>query len=209
MLEEEKDHEKEVPLKEQSNGGQNSSEEESEMELGDEDSPSCSSSAEESGSEQRDENGEEEEEDEEGEEENDDSEANENASSSGDSSDDDSSESSSETNGGPTLQPVYGSHFQSGQRESAEPLTGLVGSFKVTDPDMGLAPSFGNLSPSFDSKGSLAGDNNLVVDQDMNPVVDFPDTDSTALIKELSAEVFSIEAPETSGLDQQRLSDDD
>ena len=133
---------------------------------------------------------------------------NDNASSSGESSEDESSESSCETNGADAL-PVYGARFQSEQRAAPEPLTGLVGSFKVTDPDMGLAPSFGNLSPSFDSKGSVAGDNNLVVDEDMNPVVDFPDTDSTALIKELSAEVFSIEAPGASELDQQRLSEDD
>ena len=190
-----------------------SSEGESEDELKDEDSSSSSSSEEDSVSEQQGDDGDEdgdddgeEEEEKANEEENEDGPRT-NASSSSESSDTDSSASSSETIG-PAL-PVFSSDFPSGQHEAAEPLTGLVGSFKVTDPDMGLAPSFGNLSPGFDSKGSLAEDHNLVVDQDINPVVDFPDTDSTALIKELSAEVFSIEAPENSTLDPQQLSDDE
>ena len=103
----------------------------------------------------------------------------------------------SEANG--TSMPLYSSNWH----EAHQSISELVGSFKVMDADMGVS-SIGNLSPSFESKAGLTNDN-LGVDEDMNPVVDFPDTDSTALIKELCAEVFSIEVPGHSDL----VSDED
>lgn len=74
------------------------------------------------------------------------------------------------------------------------------------DPAIGMDATFSGLSPNFDCKDNSASDN-LSVDQDLNPVVDFPDTDSTALIKELSEEVFSIGA--TRSLGGQPSSDDE
>ena len=111
-------------------------------------------------------------------------------------SEDGTSESSSEMNNSPAG--VYaGFGSQSGPRD---PLAGL------TDPEIGMDPAFSRLSPSFECKESNTSDN-LAVDQDMNPVVDFPDTDSTALIKELSEEVFSIGA--TPSLGVQHSSDEE
>lgn len=74
------------------------------------------------------------------------------------------------------------------------------------DPAIGMDVAFSRLSPNFDCKDNSASDN-LSVDQDLNPVEDFPDTDSTALIKELSEEVFSIGA--TRSLGGQPSSDDE
>lgn len=74
------------------------------------------------------------------------------------------------------------------------------------DPAIGMDAAFSGLSPNFDCKDNSASDN-LSVDQDLNPVEDFPDTDSTALIKELSEEVFSIGA--TRSLGGQPSSDDE
>lgn len=106
------------------------------------------------------------------------------------------SESSSEMNSSPAR--VYGG-FGS-QASSRDPLASLA------DPDIGMDPAFSRMSPSFECKDNNTSDN-LSVDQDMNPVVDFPDTDSTALIKELSEEVFSIGA--TPSLVGQHSSDDE
>ena len=108
-------------------------------------------------------------------------------------SEDGSSESSSEINNSPAG--VY-SGFGS-QLDNRNPLETLA--------DMDSA--FPRLSPtSFECKESNRSDS-MAVDQDMNPVVDFPDTDSTALIKELSEEVFSIGA--TPSLGGQHSSDDE
>ena len=71
-------------------------------------------------------------------------------------------------------------------------MSDIDGSFKNADTDV---PNIGNISPAFESKVGLSSYNNLGIYQEMDPVVDFPDTDSTALIKELCAEVFSIEVP--------------
>lgn len=105
------------------------------------------------------------------------------------------SESSSEMNNSPAR--VYGGF---GSQASRDPLASLA------DPDIGMDPAFSRMSPSFECKDNNTSDN-LSVDQDMNPVVDFPDTDSTALIKELSEEVFSIGA--TPSLVGQHSSDDE
>lgn len=98
---------------------------------------------------------------------------------------------SSETNG--VNVPSYKSSFQREWRHSSDTLPEFGGPpFKALDVDMDVSGT-GNVSPSFG------------VYHEMNPVVDFPDTDSTALIKELCAEVFSIEVPENPDL----VSDDD
>lgn len=106
------------------------------------------------------------------------------------------SESSSEMTNSPAR--VYGG-FES-QPSNRDPLAGLG------DSAIGMDPAFSRLSPSFECKDNNPSDN-LSVDQDMNPVVDFPDTDSTALIKELSEEVFSIGA--TPSLGGHHSSDDE
>lgn len=106
------------------------------------------------------------------------------------------SESSSEANNSPTH--VYAG-FGS-QPSNRVPLASLA------DAQIGVDPNFSRLSPSFECKEANPSDN-LTVDQDMNPVEDFPDTDSTALIKELSEEVFSIGA--TPSLGGQHSSDDE
>lgn len=106
------------------------------------------------------------------------------------------SESSSEANNSPTH--VYAG-FGS-QPSNRVPLASLA------DAQIGMDPNFSRLSPSFECKEANPSDN-LTVDQDMNPVEDFPDTDSTALIKELSEEVFSIGA--TPSLGGQHSSDDE
>ena len=114
-------------------------------------------------------------------------------------SEDGTSESSSEMNAALPAGDDYPSPFDNHPGNQSS-LPGL------SDPDIGIDPAFPALSPHFECKVSNPSDN-LTTDQDLNLGDDFPDTDSTALIKELSEEVFSIRA--TPALGANHSSDDD